>query len=123
MRMWMVSPKIMCHQHLLGEHVEIHMFIGTMKKQISVHGYIKNNLLEMESIISRHEKLVEEMTRRGIDHKSPLEEDVVKEIISHYPVTVRDAKVNVNRSLKDLLSRCPRCKKNYEMEELEERVV
>lgn len=54
MRMWMVGPKMMYRQHLLGEHVEIHMFIGTMKRKCSVWGYLRNNLLEMESIVSRH---------------------------------------------------------------------
>lgn len=25
MRMWMVDPTIMCRQHLLGEHYELHV--------------------------------------------------------------------------------------------------
>jgi hypothetical protein len=25
--MWMVDPRIMCRNHLLGEHAEIHMFV------------------------------------------------------------------------------------------------
>ena len=32
MRMWMVDPQIMCRQHLLGEHTEMHMFVGTLKR-------------------------------------------------------------------------------------------
>ena len=32
MRMWLVPPQLMCDQHLLGEHLEMHMFIGTIRK-------------------------------------------------------------------------------------------
>ena len=28
MRMWLVNPALLCRQHLLGEHVEMHMFAG-----------------------------------------------------------------------------------------------
>ena len=45
MRMWMVDPKIMCRKHLLGEHVEHHMFVGTINKRISIVGYLRDNLL------------------------------------------------------------------------------
>jgi hypothetical protein len=31
MRMWMVNPRIMCGNHLLGEHLETHMFYGIIK--------------------------------------------------------------------------------------------
>ena len=36
MRMWNVDPKLMCNKHLLGEHVEMHMFFGTIQKGISM---------------------------------------------------------------------------------------
>ena len=32
MRQWMVDPRLLCRKHLLGEHVENHMFIGTLKR-------------------------------------------------------------------------------------------
>lgn len=38
MRMWMVDPATMCDRHLLGEHAEIHMAIGTIAKGRSVAG-------------------------------------------------------------------------------------
>lgn len=43
MRMWKVNPKNMCRQHLLGEHVECHMFVGAILKGISLSGYIKKD--------------------------------------------------------------------------------
>jgi len=68
MRMWMVNPKIMCRQHLLGEHVEIHMFVGTLSRGKSVKGYLEKGLLEVHNLYWRHEELVEEMKRRGTVH-------------------------------------------------------
>ena len=40
MRMWMVDPKKMCRKHLLGEHVEIHMMVGTLLKGRSIDGFL-----------------------------------------------------------------------------------
>ena len=73
MRMWMVDPVIMCRQHLLGEHVEMHMFVGTLKKQKSVKGYLNNNLFEPLFLEQRHNNLAEELTRRGMKHNTPIE--------------------------------------------------
>ncbi len=46
MRMWNVLPEYLCRKHLLGEHVEMHMFVGTIKRGVSLNGYIKNKLVE-----------------------------------------------------------------------------
>lgn len=72
MRMWNVDPRKLCNQHLTGEHVELHMFVGSIRKGISMDGYIKNGMLEVHNIRKRHKQLVEEMERRGMNHKSPL---------------------------------------------------
>ena len=40
----MVDPKFLCQKHLCGEHLECHMFLGTLKKNKKVDGYLKNNL-------------------------------------------------------------------------------
>ena len=57
----MVDPKILCRRHLLGEHVELHMFVGSINKKISLDGYAKNSLVEVHNIKSRHSQLVKEM--------------------------------------------------------------
>jgi hypothetical protein len=98
--MWMVNPKIMCNKHLLGEHVELHMFIGTIKKNKSLDGYVKNNLLEEDSIHSRHDALVKEMIDRNMIHKSNLE--VIPS--QHRGI------VNRLESYKELISRCVHCR-------------
>lgn len=106
MRMWMVDPKIMCRQHLLGEHLEIHMFVGTLKNNTSVEGYKKKNLLEIKSLGSRHEELVNEMKRRYFNHNSPLDLSGI--------TTDDETTIDSTKSLQDLLSRCSRCKQRYE---------
>ena len=100
MRMWMVKPQLMCRQHLLGEHLELHMFVGTLRRGISVEGYLKKGLLEGASIRSRHDALVEEMLRRGYTHKSP---------IGDYPEEKRGS-VDRLTSYSDLMNRCPECR-------------
>lgn len=99
MRMWMTNPKIMCRQHFLGEHLELHMFVGALNKGTSVQGYLDNGLLEIHNIQSRHDELVEEMKRRGMNHKSPLVFENGK----------KAGFIDREKSFKDLISRCYVC--------------
>jgi hypothetical protein len=107
--MWMVNPKIMCRQHLLGEHVEHHMFVGSINKETSMKGYLSDNLLEPASLFARHEALATEMESRGYDHRSPLPKVEI-------PFRLEDAFVKIDKSasLKELLRRCPECRARYE---------
>lgn len=105
MRMWMVNPKIMCRQHLLGEHVEIHMFIGTLNRGKTVKGYLEKGLLEVHSLYSRHEELVKEMKRRGYRHCSPVDEQ--------WKSAEKSGAIDQKKNLEELLKRCPRCKRRY----------
>jgi len=104
MRQWLVNPKLLCKQHLLGEHVEAHMFVGTILKKINIKGYIDKGLVEVETIPARHEELVVEMERRGIKHKSPLP---VFEIFSA-------GKVDRINNIEELKKRCSKCKELIE---------
>lgn len=101
MRQWLVKPELLCRKHLLGEHVEHHMFMGTIKRGISVEGYLRDGLLEPRTLHKRHAELVAEMKRRGYNHKSPLP-DVDT---SH----LRDGKISIERNIEDLRSRCADC--------------
>ena len=104
--MWMVDPKRMCTRHLLGEHHEIHMFAGSIRRKLSMTGYIQNNLLEPRSIKKRHDELVKEMERRGFTgHNSPLEQPD----ISYLPPDEQRARVDVESAAKNLFSRCYLC--------------
>jgi hypothetical protein len=49
------------------------------------------------------------MRKRLMKHKSPLPSFS----ISYLPKAQRDYKVDVEKSLKDLIKRCPNCKKRF----------
>jgi hypothetical protein len=100
--MWMVDPKILCRQHLLGEHNELHMFAGSIAKGKSIAGYIEKGLVEIHSIKSRHQELALEMERRGYKHQSSLKE---------FP-SYAAGKVNPAKSMIDLIGRCKICSEN-----------
>lgn len=102
MRMWMVNPKTMCRKHLLGEHVECHMLVGSMRKRKSMAGYISNGLVELDKIQLRHDAVATEMTERGYNHKSPLPE---------VPDRLFNGVVDRDKSLGDLYSRCDDCRR------------
>lgn len=106
--MWMVDPRIMCRKHLLGEHVETHMFFGTIKKGcVSLKGYVDNNLLEVSSLRERHDLLAKEMVRRGYRHQTPMGNcDRSK---------VESVQIDVDASLTELLKRCPECRSRYDL--------
>lgn len=101
----MVNPRIMCRQHLLGEHVEIHMFIGTLDRKKSVKGYLQKGLLEVHNLRSRHNELVEEMKRRGYRHHSEVEEK--------WKTVNMLGFIDRKQSLEDLINRCSKCKIRY----------
>ena len=99
MRMWMVPPRRMCRKHLLGEHVEIHMAVATLRLGKSVDGFLRKGLLELGSLRARHDELVEEMLRRGYRHASPL---------GRLPRRT-EGKVDRKANLLELARRCPDC--------------
>lgn len=105
MRMWMVDPIIMCREHLLGEHAEIHMFVGAIDRGYSVRGYLEKGLLEVHSLYDRHEELVREMKRRKYRHNSEIDEK--------WKQAERLGSIDGQRSLKQLINRCPRCRERY----------
>lgn len=111
--MWNVSPRIMCTKHLLGEHVEMHMFVGCIQKGISLDGYIRNNLVAPMEIERRHNELSEEMTRRGMKHSSPLKTPDIT-----YLGEKQFHKVDSTSSLLVLLSRCKRCNSGGTMKKI-----
>lgn len=108
MRMWMVDPEIMCRKHLLGEHLETHMFVGSLNKGKKLNGFVDAGIFEPRKLRERHDALAKEIKRRKWKHKSPLP------LIEFVPLELRDATVNVDWSLTQLLCRCPECKLKYE---------
>jgi uncharacterized protein with PIN domain len=101
----MVDARIMCRSHLLGEHAEVHMFVGALCRRQSVEGYLKKGLLEVHSLFTRHEELVEEMKRRGYRHRSDLDEK--------WRYTEVSGSIDRKKSFEELVNRCPRCRRMY----------
>lgn len=101
MRMWLINPKQMCRKHLLGEHVEMHMFKGTIEGGKSINGYLKNGLVDLGKIKKRHDELVIEMKKRGYKHNSPMINFNEGKIYS----------VIKEKNIKELCKRCKECKK------------
>lgn len=105
MRMWMVDPRILCRNHLLGEHAEVHLFVWNINRKHSVKGYIEKGLLEIHNLYKRHEELVREMKRRGYRHNSDLDKKWEQAEKSGY--------IDKNKSLMELIRRCPKCRERY----------
>lgn len=76
MRIWDLSPSVLCRQHLLGEHRELHALWTLLTKGRG--GYARHPETcrwrgKLAALYSRHEELVTEMNRRGYRHHSPLD--------------------------------------------------
>ena len=76
MRIWDLSPSILCRAHLLGEHRELHAIWRVLVEGKS--GYAKHPETlrwrgKLAALYQRHEALVSEMERRGYRHSSPLD--------------------------------------------------
>jgi hypothetical protein len=100
--MWMVDPTQMCRQHLLGEHVECHMFRGSLLKGKSLGGFLEAGLLDSRQLSQRHDGLAAEMERRGYRHASPL--------LSDFDADGAAGDVNAATAMHELASRCESCR-------------
>lgn len=103
-RMWGINPKLLCRKHLLGEHNELHKFVGSLKKGKNIDGFLKG-LVFVANIVDRHYVLAFEMIKRGYKHTSPLDE---------IPEFLPSAPVDVAHNLKELSMRCQECKERIE---------
>jgi hypothetical protein len=81
------------------------MFVGAISHGRSVKGHLEKGQLEVHSLYARHGELVEEMKRRGYRHCSDLD--------TKWRTVERRGSVDKEKSLEELLKRCPRCKHRY----------
>lgn len=75
MRIWDIEPQRLCRQHLLGEHRELHALwsiLSNDKQGYRNHPETKRWEGKLPALLKRHDALVEEMTRRGYQHNSPI---------------------------------------------------
>ncbi len=77
MRIWDLPPRVLCRQHLLGEHRELHGLWNTLtlgKTGYREHPETKRWVGRLAALFKRHDALVAEMTKRGYQHRSPLDQ-------------------------------------------------
>lgn len=106
-RLWMVPPAKLCRKHLLGEHHECHVFYGKLLHKHGLDGYIQANLFSLVDLWSRHEELVEELARRGMQHRSPFPSKAAVEALGAY--LAPHGPVDRVAAEKELKSRCSDC--------------
>lgn len=76
MRIWDLPPSNLCRNHLLGEHRELHALWTILienRPGYRNHPETKRWVGKLHALYLRHEQLVEEMKKRGYNHKSPLD--------------------------------------------------
>jgi len=98
----MVDPTMLCRKHLLGEHVECHMFRGSLHKGTSLRGFIDAGLLDSRRLARRHGELAAEMQRRGYRHQSPLPRD--------FDVKSAKGDIDTVAAMEELANRCEECR-------------
>lgn len=77
MRIWDLHPSILCRSHLLGEHRELHALWTILtqgKKGYSRHPETLRWIGKLKALYLRHEDLVKELSARGYNHHTPLDE-------------------------------------------------
>ena len=106
-RMWLVDPELMCKQHRLGEHKEIHDLVGFIRnghiEKVQFHA--SRGQVFPQHISMRHEQLE---AHDGLD--SPISVPDVAEDLQMTEVTGRLLKHN----RQELARRCDECAKKQE---------
>ena len=76
MRVWDLDPGLLCRDHLLGEHREIHAVWSILtegRRGYRNHPETRRWEGKLAALWARHERDVAEMRRRGYRHRSPLD--------------------------------------------------
>lgn len=83
MRIWDLPPKILCRQHLLAEHRELHGLWNILTKHQGRGGYARHPetlrwVGKTAALYRRHTLLVQEFKRRGYKHHTPLDQRLAR---------------------------------------------
>jgi len=112
-----VDPAIICRKHLIAEHAEIHMFVGTIEVKKQLDGYATGNCLDISKLKHRHDVLAAEMLKRNYQHYSPLPQGRINELdLSYLPEWVVETTIDADVSLFQLLN-CKECCELYYLKE------
>jgi len=104
MRIWLLDPEKMCRQHLLGEHVELHMLEGCLNKGKNISGFIENGFVDPTLLLPRHDELAREMEERGYNHCSP---------VGKIPQTLQKGHIDPAANRVELCRRCAECTERF----------
>lgn len=104
--MWCVDPGVLCRNHLLGEHKELHQLVGHIRagNTAAVRGHADRKQVDTSRIADRHAQLVAEMDRRGYNHASPLD----------YDDELALGAIDEAANLDDLADRCGACRERID---------
>lgn len=83
MRMWMIKPRLLCNQHLVGEHGELHKHLSSLKEGYDLTKRFIGGQISPTDYVKRHDNLAKEIQKRADargdlngGHKSPMNEDI-----------------------------------------------
>lgn len=81
MRIWDIEPELLCKNHLLAEHRELHGLWNILTMHGGKGGYSRHPetlrwVGKEKALYERHEELVKEFSIRGYNHKTPLDESL-----------------------------------------------
>ena len=108
----MINPELLCNQHLLGEHSEIHKHRHNFVKKHKISGRIFPIVqIEPLSMQSRHDELHKEMERR---FKKTYDSPYQQPDLNHLPINEKNARVDIALSLQDLSCRCEKCREKIQ---------
>lgn len=108
--MWMVDVKSMCRNHLLAEHLDVHMFVNALNQGLDLSHYINSNALEVLSLLERHNQLADEINSRSYKNDTPL---------PGYNITGRykSSRIDKNKAREELMEICNKCKESLTRQE------
>ena len=102
MRIWDISLKRLCRNHLLREHRELHAIWSVLvngKKGYARHPETLRWRGKLKALFSRHDALVQEMSIRGYQHRSPLPKRLARgSAVQRVFLATKHAQVRILRS-------------------------
>ncbi len=110
----MIDPDLMCLQHILGEHRELHALKGSLertkpeyenceKHRKNLTTLTEKGLIELKSLKNRHDKLVKYLE----NHNSPIGKIPT---LKYLPEEVRQGEVDREKAVQDLIDRPKACR-------------
>lgn len=110
-RMWLLKPALMCQQHRLGEHNELHKLAGGIKTALNdnhqmratITGQARDANIDVRRLVDRHAKLEQ---HDGWDSPLPWRPSDTPTA----DLSFAEGDINIIQNEQDLADRCPACR-------------